>query len=237
MIEGGHLPCSARECSGHRLGAFVVAAATHRRNCPEKFPVQNRVAMLEFAPTAPNTYDWAPVFTAEPPAPENNRARRRSCASARTQRRHTMIPTGTINEILQQKGNVAWDISPDATVFEAIEKMAEKNIGALLVIECGKLVGIISERDYTRKVALKGKSSKEARVREILSGSVMAVTPNHSVEESMRLMTEHRIRHLPVLEGDKIAGVVSIGDLVNWIISAQSTTIRQLETYITGYPG
>jgi CBS domain-containing protein len=148
-----------------------------------------------------------------------------------------MIPTGTINEILQQKGNVAWDISPDATVFEAIEKMAEKNIGALLVIERGKLVGIISERDYTRKVALKGKSSKEARVREILSGSVMAVTPNHSVEECMRLMTEHRIRHLPVLEGDKIAGVVSIGDLVNWIISAQSTTIRQLETYITGYPG
>jgi CBS domain-containing protein len=148
-----------------------------------------------------------------------------------------MIPTGTINEILQQKGNVAWDISPDATVFEAIQKMAEKNIGALLVIERGKLVGIISERDYTRKVALKGRSSKEARVREILSGRVMAVTPNHSVEECMRLMTEHRIRHLPVLEGDKIAGVVSIGDLVNWIISAQSTTIRQLETYITGYPG
>jgi CBS domain-containing protein len=148
-----------------------------------------------------------------------------------------MIPTGTINEILQQKGNVAWDISPDATVFEAIQKMAEKNIGALLVIERGKLVGIISERDYTRKVALKGKSSKEARVREILSGSVMAVTPIHSVEECMRLMTEHRIRHLPVLDGDKIAGVVSIGDLVNWIISAQGTTIRQLETYITGYPG
>lgn len=148
-----------------------------------------------------------------------------------------MIPTGTISEILQYKGGTAWDISPDATVFEAIQKMAEKNIGALLVIERGKLVGIISERDYTRKVALKGRSSKEARVREILSGRVVNVTPKHTVEECLRLMTEHRIRHLPVLDGDKIAGVVSIGDLVNWVITAQSTTIHQLETYITGLPG
>src|SRR6185437_7080345 len=101
------------------------------------------------------------------------------------------------------------------------------NIGALLVTERDKLIGIMSERDYTRKVALKGKTSKELKVREIISGNVVSVTPAHTIEECMRLMTEHRVRHLPVLEGDKITGVVSIGDLVNWIISAQSTTILQ----------
>jgi CBS domain-containing protein len=147
-----------------------------------------------------------------------------------------MITTGTINEILHHKGTAAWTVSPDATVFEAIQMMADKNIGALLVTDKDKLVGIISERDYTRKVALKGKTSKELKVREILSEHVTHVSPAHSIEECMRLMTEHRVRHLPVLEGDKIKGVVSIGDLVNWIISAQTTTIRQLETYISGYP-
>jgi CBS domain-containing protein len=147
-----------------------------------------------------------------------------------------MTTTGTINEILHNKGTAVWTVSPDATVFEAIQMMSDKNIGALLVTEKDKLVGIISERDYTRKVALKGKTSKELKVREILSERVTHVSPAHSIEECMRLMTEHRVRHLPVLEGDKIKGVVSIGDLVNWIISAQSTTIRQLETYISGYP-
>ena len=148
-----------------------------------------------------------------------------------------MNPNGTINEVLSIKGNEAWSIPPDATVFDAIEMMADKNVGALLVTENGKLIGIISERDYTRKVALKGKSSKQIAVKEILSGQVIHVGPDHTVEECMRLMTDHRIRHLPVLEGDQILGVVSIGDLVNWIISAQSSTIHQLQTYISGYPG
>jgi CBS domain-containing protein len=147
-----------------------------------------------------------------------------------------MIPTGTIHEILHNKGNSVWTISPDATVFEAIQMMAEKNVGALLVTDKDKLVGLISERDYTRKVALKGRSSKEAKVREILTEKVVHVTSQHSVEECLRLMTERRVRHLPVLDGQKITGVISIGDLVNWVITAQGTTIRQLETYISGYP-
>jgi CBS domain-containing protein len=148
-----------------------------------------------------------------------------------------MIPQGTINEILHHKGTTVWTLGPEATVFEAIRVMADKNIGAVLVTDQDKLVGIISERDYTRKVVLKGKSSKKLKVREILSEHLIHVTPKSSIEECLRLMTEHRVRHLPVLEGEKIAGIISIGDLVNWIISAQSTTIRQLETYITGSPG
>src|SRR5947207_12395262 len=147
-----------------------------------------------------------------------------------------MNPTGTICEILNQKGATVWSISPAATVFEAIQLMADKNVGALLVIDQGKLVGILSERDYTRKVALKGKSSKQTPVKEILSEQLIHVSPAHTVEDCMRLMTEHRVRHLPVLDGDKIVGVVSIGDLVNWIISVQTTTIHQLQTYISGYP-
>ncbi len=147
-----------------------------------------------------------------------------------------MNPNGTISDILSYKGSNAWSISPDATVYEAIELMADKNVGALLVTQGDKLVGIISERDYTRKVALKGKSSKQTLVKEILSGQVIHVTPDHSVENCMHLMTDHHIRHLPVLQEGKILGVVSIGDLVNWIISAQNATIHQLQTYIGGYP-
>jgi CBS domain-containing protein len=147
-----------------------------------------------------------------------------------------MIPTGSIHEILEHKGNAVWTVSPDNTVFEAIQLMSEKNVGALLVTERGRLIGIVSERDYTRKVALKGKTSKDLRVREIISGQVVSATPQHTVEECLRLMTEHRVRHLPVLDGESLLGVVSIGDLVNWVISAQSTTIRQLETYISGIP-
>ncbi len=148
-----------------------------------------------------------------------------------------MNPNDTISEILNHKGRQTWSIGPEAMVFDAIQLMADKNIGALLVTEGDKLVGILTERDYTRKVALKGKSSKQTAVREILSGQVIHVNPHHTVEECMRLMTDHRVRHLPVLEGDKLAGIVSIGDLVNWIISAQSHTINQLQTYISGYPG
>ena len=149
-----------------------------------------------------------------------------------------MNAIGTIGEILNHKGASVWSIRPEATVFEAIQLMAEKNIGALLVTDKNhRLVGILSERDYTRKVALRGKSSKQTAVKEILSGQVIHVSPTHTIEECMRLMTDHRVRHLPVLDKDRILGVVSIGDLVNWIISAQSTTIHQLQTYITGYPG
>ena len=148
-----------------------------------------------------------------------------------------MIPSGTIKEILDYKGTAVWTIAPEATVFEAIQLMSDKNVGALLVTERDKLIGIISERDYTRKVALKGKSSKELKVREIIPDRVLSVTPNHTIEECMRMMTEQRVRHLPVMEAERLAGVVSIGDLVNWVISAQSATIRQLETYITGCQG
>jgi len=108
-----------------------------------------------------------------------------------------MIPNGSISEILEHKGSAVWTVTPDTTVFEAIQMMSEKNVGALLVTERDKLIGIISERDYTRKVALKGKSSKELKVREILSEQVLSVTPQHTIEECLRLMTEHRVRHLP----------------------------------------
>jgi len=148
-----------------------------------------------------------------------------------------MKDVGTVGAILKHKGSNIWSISPDATVFEAIRMMSDKNVGALLVMTHDKLAGIISERDYTRKVALKGKSSKQMRVREIISTPVHSATSDYTVEECMRVMTEHRVRHLPVLEGDKVVGVISIGDLVNWIISAQNATITQLESYITGgYP-
>ena len=148
-----------------------------------------------------------------------------------------MTPPGTIAEILTHKGTTVWSVSPEENVFDAIKLMADKNIGALLVIQDGKLIGIMSERDYTRKVALKGRVSKQTAVKEILSGQVIKVTPAHTIEDCMRLMTEHRIRHLPVLQGDEILGIISIGDLVNWIISAQTATIQQLQAYITGYPG
>jgi CBS domain-containing protein len=145
---------------------------------------------------------------------------------------------GTIDDILQHKPVELWRISPDATVFDAIQLMAEKNIGALLVMSGNGLFGVVSERDYTRKVALKGKSSRDTQVKEIVSTPVISATPRHTVEECMRLMTSNRVRHLPVMEGAEVVGIVSIGDLVNWIISAQSMTITQLESYITGqYPG
>jgi CBS domain-containing protein len=139
-----------------------------------------------------------------------------------------------VSALLRQKGSVVWSITPEATVFEAIKLMADKNIGALLVVSGDELLGVFSERDYTRKIALQGKTSKETRVREILSDKVISVTPRDSIEECMRLMTEHRVRHLPVLDDKKIVGIVSIGDLVNWIISSQDATIAQMEQYISG---
>lgn len=145
---------------------------------------------------------------------------------------------GTISAVLNLKGNQVYSICPDATVFDAIELMAQKNVGALPVMEDEKLVGIVSERDYTRKVALKGKASKQTLVKEIMFSPVIPVTPEHTVEECLRIMTENRVRHLPVLEGEVMTGIVSIGDLVNWTISAQTAAISHLESYITGqYPG
>jgi len=148
-----------------------------------------------------------------------------------------MNSSGTVSALLHHKSSELWSVAPEATVFEAIKLMADKNIGALLVMSAGKLVGMFTERDYTRKIALQGKTSKDTRVREVVSREVISVGVNHSVEECMKLMTEHRVRHLPVVEADKVIGLVSIGDLVNWIISTQSAHIDQMEQYISGgYP-
>ena len=142
-----------------------------------------------------------------------------------------------VHLILKNKGSQIWSLAPDATVYEAISTMAEKNVGALLVVSEGKLVGIISERDYARKVILKDKSSKKTLVRDIMTSPVITVTPGHTVDECMQIMTDNRIRHLPVIEGEKLVGTISIGDLVKAIISTQAETILQLDNYITGkYP-
>ncbi len=144
----------------------------------------------------------------------------------------------TVSKLLSRKGREIYAVSPSSSVYEAVELLSVKNIGALLVMEGDELVGIFSERDYARKVVLKGKSSRGTAIQEIMISPVITVTPAHKVEECMKMMTDHRIRHLPVLSQGKVVGVLSIGDLVNWIISVQEETIHQLEDYITGkYPG
>ena len=135
--------------------------------------------------------------------------------------------------ILGDKGGGIWAVSPDATVYDAIALMADKGVGALVVLEEGTLVGILSERDYARKVILQGRSSKDTHVEEIMAKPVITVGLEQSVDEAMRIMTERRIRHLPVVERGKLAGIVSIGDLVKAIISEQAQTIDHLHTYIT----
>ncbi|MFN2541910.1 MAG: CBS domain-containing protein [Chthoniobacterales bacterium] len=141
---------------------------------------------------------------------------------------------GNIGGILNQKSGEVFSVAPDATVFKAIEMMADKNVGALLVMKGVKLVGVFSERDYTRKVFLRGKSSKETRVEEIMSKDVFTTHPQEGVDKCLALMTDKHIRHLPVVENNKVVGVVSIGDLVKYVISCQSAAIAHLENYIAG---
>lgn len=140
----------------------------------------------------------------------------------------------TVNQLLQNKGSRVWSIGPDALVIEALKLMAEKEVGALVVLEGDQVVGILSERDYARKVSLLGKSSKTTPVREIMTEKVVFIRPEQTVEDCMALMTNKRIRHLPVMDGDRLVGVISIGDVVKEVISQQEFIIAQLENYIIG---
>lgn len=137
-----------------------------------------------------------------------------------------------VSQILQTKGSQTWTVSPNATVYDALSIMAEKDIGALVVVENSDVVGIFSERDYARKVILRGKSSKNTKISEIMTENVLCVSPDQTVEKCMALMTEKRIRHLPVLESEQLVGVISIGDVVKTIITDQQTIINHLEDYI-----
>jgi len=140
----------------------------------------------------------------------------------------------TVRDILRKKGFDIWSVTPNTPIFETLELMDEKNIGAVLVLDSGELVGIFSERDYARKVVLQGKSSKKTPVGEAMTGPVFCVRPDQPIEECMALMTDKRVRHLPVIEENQLSAVISIGDVVQEIISEQEFIIDQLENYITG---
>ena len=140
----------------------------------------------------------------------------------------------SIKELLKKKSGDIWSISPQASVYQALELMAQKEVGALLVMENDKLVGIFSERDYARKIILKGKASKETPVSELMTTNVYYVTPDNTLEEAMALMTSKHIRHLPIMNQGKISGIVTLGDVVKKIISEQKLTIDELENYVTG---
>jgi CBS domain-containing protein len=140
----------------------------------------------------------------------------------------------TVRRLLKAKGPKLWTISPQTTAYEGLKMMADHNLGALLVVEGGNLVGVFSERDYARKVILKGKSSKNTPIGELMVTSVIYVTLDNTIEDCMALITDKRTRHLPVLENDELIGIISIGDVVRQIISEQELTIRELEKYIKG---
>jgi CBS domain-containing protein len=145
-----------------------------------------------------------------------------------------MVIAGTLGIILARKGSAVWSISPDATVFEAIQLMDDKNVGALPVLDNSRLIGIISERDYTRKVILKGLSSKDTPVRDIMAREVLTASPSDSTADCIRVMTEKRVRHLPVMLGTKMIGIVSLRDVMKWLISAQAEEFERIERYVTG---
>jgi CBS domain-containing protein len=143
-----------------------------------------------------------------------------------------------VSSLLRLKRPAVWSVSPGSTVYQAIEQMAEREIGALVVLEAGRLEGIVTERDYARKVILKGKHSQAISVCEIMTRPVLTIGPEQSIDECLRLMSNRHVRHLPVLEEERVVGMVSMGDLVNWIILSHEQTIQQLQSYIAGdYPG
>lgn len=148
-----------------------------------------------------------------------------------------MNRTDAISSVLRSKGTTVFSIEPSTSVYDALAMMADHEIGALLVMEGGRLVGVISERDYARKVILQGRSSRDTRVDDIMSSDLVTVTGQATVDDCMKLMTQYRIRHIPVVEGGNVTGVVSLGDLVKWVIGAQEQEIQHLHAYIAGgYP-